>query len=119
MQPDLFTMARTSDIETSHLAAQDAAGKARSNRRRALEVLGYLGAEGATDFELADLTGLQQTSVGKRRGELRDMGLVAARYVHTAEGRVAVRRRTPSGSLAQVWTVTLAGLELLNAGGTP
>lgn len=58
---------------------------------------------GLTDFELAELTGRAQTSIGKRRGELTGAGLV------TATER---RRPSPSGSPAVVWQITDAGRRL-------
>jgi DNA-binding transcriptional ArsR family regulator len=96
-QLDLFVhparMARSSDPVTSHEAAADAKVNARTHRASALRLLREHPA-GLTDFELADLTGLQQTSIGKRRGELRDAGLVIN------SGR---KRPAPSGSLSIVW----------------
>ena len=56
--------------------------------------------DGLTDFELADLIGSQQTSAGKRRGELAHAGLIVA----TTE-----RRPSPSGSPAIVWRRTPLG----------
>ena len=55
---------------------------------------------GLTDFELAELLGRQQTSVGKRRGELVNAGLIIA---------TTRRRKSPSGSPAIVWQITPAG----------
>lgn len=55
---------------------------------------------GLTDFELAALLGRQQTSVGKRRGELVNAGLIIA---------TTRRRKSPSGSPAIVWQITPAG----------
>ena len=52
---------------------------------------------GLTDFELADETGWQQTSIGKRRGELRDVGLVIDS---------GYRKPAPSGRMAIVWCLT-------------
>lgn len=89
----LFAMARKSDPETSRLAALDTLPAAATNRQLALRVLRQ-NPSGLTDFELAELTGLQQTSIGKRRGELRDSGLVIDS---------GLRRRASSGSLAIVW----------------
>jgi DNA-binding transcriptional ArsR family regulator len=86
-------MARRSDPVTSWDAAADASRKADTHRARVLATL-RAHRDGLTDFELADLLGLQQTSAGKRRGELRDQGLVID------SGR---RRPAPSGSLAIVW----------------
>lgn len=84
---------RHTDPATSHAAAADAAVNAGTNRARCLAVLRRYPA-GLTDYELADLTGLQQNSAGKRRGELRDAGLVAD---------TGNRRPGPSGSSCIVW----------------
>ena len=56
--------------------------------------------DGLTDFELASIIGRQQTSAGKRRGELRDNGLI--------EG-TSIRRPSPSGVAATVWRITADG----------
>lgn len=94
-QPSLFGPgARRTDPDTSHRAAADAALHARTHRARALHALRHAGRDGLTDFELADRTGIAQTSIGKRRGELRDAGLVVD------SGN---RRPAPSGSAAVVW----------------
>lgn len=86
---------RLFDPDTSHAAAEDNAPRAPRHRDLALKTLrDWPG--GLTDFELADLTGLAQTSVGKRRGELRDLGLVED------SGK---RRPSPSGSNAIVWRI--------------
>ncbi len=61
---------------------------------------------GLTDFELGDLMKRQQTSAGKRRGELRDNGLIE----DTGE-----RRTAPSGARAIVWAVTQRGLDCLRS----
>jgi hypothetical protein len=53
---------------------------------------------GLTDFELADLMERAQTSAGKRRCELRDLGLVEDS---------GLRRRTPSGATAIVWRLVV------------
>lgn len=55
---------------------------------------------GLTDFELGDRIARQQTSAGKRRGELRDAGLIADSKT---------RRPAPSGSSAIVWCITTLG----------
>jgi DNA-binding transcriptional ArsR family regulator len=89
--------ARATDPDTSHAAAADAAVNAATHRARALAELRAAGCLGLTDFELADRTGLQQTSIGKRRGELRDAGLVRD------SGQ---RRPSPSGSAAIVWVAS-------------
>lgn len=90
--------ARTSDPDTSHEAARYTEPRANTNRALALRVLREH-PDGLTDFELAELTGLQQTSIGKRRGELRDGGFVRD------TGR---RRRAPSGAMAIVWEAVMS-----------
>ena len=65
---------------------------------------------GLTDFELAEITGRQQTSIGKRRGELYDAGLVEAA---TNERGEIVKRPSPSGALSIVWRITALGLQYL------
>ena len=88
-----FPTTRVTDPETSHEAASLAAQGASILRARCYRAL--LEAEdGLTDFELADQVGSQQTSAGKRRGELRDAGLVEW---------AGSTRRAPSGAQARVW----------------
>lgn len=112
-QPDTTGMARNTDPETSHGAAAKAAGNKAHGQRLALLALAAAGDHGATDFELADATGWQQTSIGKRRGELRDALLVAA--VMTIDPRTGaprpVKRKSPTNTPAQVWAITAAGRE--------
>lgn len=84
--------ARKGDPQTSH----DAANIFRS-REVHENVLAVLRDHGPlTDFEIADRLGGQQTSLGKRRGELRDAGLVVD------SGK---RRQAPSGCFAIVWKI--------------
>jgi len=92
---------RTSDPDTSHRAAARAPSL-RSRDRHAALVAHAWHPEGLTDFELGDLIGRQQTSAGKRRGELRDLGLVLDS---------GARRASPSGSSAIVWVITESGKE--------
>lgn len=91
---DVEPATRRTDPDTSHAAADDAAPNAATHRARALTELRNAGDSGLTDFELAERLGVQQTSIGKRRGELRDAGQV----VDSGERRLA-----PSGSKAIVW----------------
>lgn len=110
--PDLFSMkpaARRSDPETSYAAARDAGLKATAHR---LWVLRLLSGRAMTDFELADATGLQQTSVGKRRGELAAHGYVSAAL---DKDENPIRRKTPSGSQATVWQITPKGCDYYRA----
>lgn len=90
---------RISDPETSWQAAYRDLHRRAGDRIRALEVH-FTRPNGLTDFELGDLMDRQQTSAGKRRGELRDIGLIE-------DG--ALRRAAPSGSLAIVWVITALG----------
>lgn len=92
--------ARRTDPVTSYRAASVAARRAPSNRVLALTALAYAGESGLTDFELESATGVAQTSIGVRRGELVRAGLV----VDTHETRTA-----PSGAPATVWRITPAG----------
>lgn len=105
-----FASARRTDPETSHLAAADAQTRTKIGRRHQ-QVLELLAPWPATDFELAAAARVQQTSIGKRRGECCDHGLVRPCY---RDGR-PVRRPSPSGSLAQVWEITEAGRAQLAA----
>lgn len=85
---------RRTDPDTSQAAALTHAEIRRRDRERVLAALRDAGDRGLTDYELADKVDRQQNSAGKRRGELRDAGLVRD------SGR---RRKAPSGSLAIVW----------------
>jgi hypothetical protein len=94
-EPTLFEQrsARLTDPSTSHEAAAGATSRAQTHRDLALATI-RAHAGGLTDFELADLTGIQQTSIGVRRHELVKAGLVF---------RTVNRRPSPSGSAAIVW----------------
>src|SRR4051812_33799160 len=86
---------RASDPQTSHQAAE-AHQLTRTHDRMAVLLAHVAHPNGLTDFELAEIVGRQQTSAGKRRGELRDLGMIE----QTDE-----RRASPSGSTATVWRV--------------
>lgn len=92
--------ARNTDPDTSHSAA-NANPKLREADRRMVLLIHAMFPNGLTDYDLAHHTGRQQNSVGKRRGELRDEGLIAA----TTE-----RRPAPSGAMCIVWRITLRGI---------
>lgn len=73
--PGGFFAARLTDPITSLEAALSVErGKAREDYARVLDLLAAHGP--LSDFDLARMTGTKQTSIGKRRGELRDAGLV-------------------------------------------
>lgn len=101
-EPLWAPIARNSDPTTSHAAAEHAALKAGTNRAIALRALAEAGSQGLTDFELARVTSIQQTSIGKRRGELARIGLVES---------AGITRPSPSGSPAIVWRITAKGRE--------
>ena len=101
-EPLWAPVARHSDPPTSHQAARMAALNAGTLRARALAELVAAGSQGLTDFELAARCHSQQTSIGKRRGEL-----VASGYVESA----GTTRQAPSGAQATVWRVTAMGRE--------
>lgn len=86
-------IARRSDPATSHEAAHRAKSTAETNRAYALRVLRNH-PEGLTDFRLAEITGISQTSIGVRRGELVKVGLVVD------SGRCGF---SPSGSRCIIW----------------
>jgi hypothetical protein len=88
---------RNTDPDTS----REAAARQRVTDRRLALNLHRQHPDGLTDFELADLMGRQQTSAGKRRGELRDLG-----YVEDS----GQRRPAPSGAKAIVWRITEQGM---------
>lgn len=94
---DGLPMFRTTDPATSREAAKRAAPNAETHRGLALRTLRAAGPGGMTDFELAALVGIQQTSIGKRRGELVKQGLVV---------NAGFTRPSPSGSPATVWRAT-------------
>ncbi len=102
---------KTRKIDWSTSAAAAASVNASAGRLLALRTLAEYPA-GLTDFELADATGWQQTSIGKRRGELFRAGLVE---VATGPDGKPLKRPAPSGKLALVWRLTLAGWEYWKA----
>jgi hypothetical protein len=102
MQPTLFDAglatrathgARRTDPATSHAAAELRPAARIRDRDRVLEML-RAWPDGLTDFELAQCLGGQQTSLGKRRGELVRAGLVRP---------TGLTRPSPSGARAMVW----------------
>ena len=101
------SMARRNDLDTSHEAARDASKKAPNHRLIALQALSEHGP--MTDYELAEKTGLQQNSIGKRRKDCQDIGLVDF-FMLDGEKE---RRKTPSGSSAYVWQITELGKKFL------
>jgi hypothetical protein len=99
---DPFTdkRARNTDPDTSHEAAL---ANRNTDRARALKAH----PAGLTDYELAEVIDRQQNSAGKRRGELRDLGLVVDS---------GARRDAPSGASAIVWRLATEAERLQRAG---
>ena len=96
--------ARASDPDTSHLAAEQNPRIRDNDRARVLAVHAQH-PMGLTDHELAEFVGRQQTSCGKRRGELMRAGLIEA---------TGQRRAAPSGALCLVWRITPRGIAEAN-----
>ena len=101
-------------VETQQLAAVSLLPHVASLRARCLHALAVAGYRGLTDFELEAVTGIKQTSAGKRRLELQRAGLVDRCMMVDPEtlGLVAGRRRAPSGVWAAVWEITPLGREV-------
>lgn len=78
-------LARHTDPETSHLAAElmDATGTAANNRAKCLAILRWR--PGATAAEIATFTGLERHEPSRRLPELRKAGLV-----RNGEARICV-----------------------------
>lgn len=100
---DKFAMqhSRRGDHDTSIEAAQNAHSNAARHRDLALAAHYAHMHTGLTDFELAEITGIQQASIGVRRGELRNQGYIIA---------TRIRRPSPTGSPATVWVITNDGM---------
>lgn len=91
----LTPSARLSDPETSREAAA-AHPSARINLREDVYGLLQLHPDGLTDWEIALELGRHQPSVGKRRGELVEIGVVEF---------AGIWRLSPLGSRCRVWKV--------------
>jgi|ERR1041385_683613 hypothetical protein len=94
--------ARSSDPVTSVMAAEQVAPHVSAGRMLALQCH-YEHPEGLDDFQLSELTGIRQTSIGKRRGELERMG-----YVEKGERRVSPSQLT--NSIVYSYKITEAGM---------
>lgn len=94
---------RLFDPDTCIRAAADSLPRRGTHRWKALDALAQ---RSYTDFELGELLGLQQTSIGKRRKELVDLGLVEY---------MGCDRPAPSGSMSMVWCITTEGFKYWNA----
>ncbi len=112
---NIAPFARNTDPDTSHQAARDAAINATSSRMAVLFCHYQHRKGGLNDFELAEILGRQQTSVGSRRADLMkpSRGHVPEPYVaemlHPQTGK-PLKEESPSGSLCKVWRITAAGI---------
>ncbi len=99
------------DFNPSSDTSRDAAIYNMPNRERdrdkVLRCLIDAGPEGLTDFDVEALTGIKQTSCGKRRLELERDGLVARRLVidPVSLRLVPDRRPSPTGAPAGVYVL--------------
>jgi DNA-binding MarR family transcriptional regulator len=98
---------RRNDPETSHAAAKDASFHASYGRLLALRALYRHGP--LTDYDLEKITGWQKNSIGKRRFECGEAGLVK---VHVIDG-TKQKRPGPSGSMCLIWRLTKKGRDYL------
>jgi hypothetical protein len=96
---------RRTDPITSHEAATTAEMRASEGR---MLVLHNLRVRPMSDFDLAAVTGWIATSIGKRRGEARDAGLVRA--LRNADGEL-IKGKSPMGSNVIMWEITEAGIQ--------
>lgn len=94
---------RATDPETSRQAARRAARGMSAGQLAALRALAAH-PDGLTDFELAAITGRQQTSIGCRRKDVCRAGLAES---------TGNTRPSPTGSPATVWRITAAGLDYM------
>ena len=95
--------ARHSDPDTSHAAANVAKFSCSKHRKIALLTLYEHGP--LTDFELSDITGIQHSSIGKRRKDCFDYGLVEYYVIND----VRVKRPTKTGCKALVYVLSPRG----------
>jgi transcription initiation factor IIE alpha subunit len=89
--------------ETSAAAADQAAGRAPTDRERVLLVIRSEKERGLIDEEIERLLNMNPSTVRPRRGELVKLGLVCN------SGRT---RDTRSGAKATVWIATTSGVQL-------
>jgi hypothetical protein len=90
---------RRMDHETSIAAAERVHGHLARHRYLALRAH-FENPGGLNDFELAAITGIPQTSIGKRRLELMRDELIE---------ETGLTRPSPTGSASKVWRITQKG----------
>lgn len=94
---------RLFDPDTAIQAAISNRVRRGTHRFKALELLA---SASLTDFELAERSGIQPTSIGKRRKELVELGFVEY---------AGFNRPSPTGVAAMVWRTTSKGFAFWNA----
>jgi hypothetical protein len=98
---------RVDDMDTARAAADMSPESLAEGQRKVLFALADAGSNGLIDHEHQRLNGLIPTSAGKRRLELRRMGLVES------TGR---RRPTGTGNAeAEVWCLTQTGYDTVTS----
>ena len=103
IETPLFNMVRATDPVTSVMAAEKVAPRVAGDRLIALGVF-YLmrDRDPIDDFQLADYTSRKQTSMGKRRKEMEEVG-----FVERCGRRASPSRLT--NSVVYSYRITLAG----------
>lgn len=115
-QPEIVFPApavRHNALDTSREAAQIVTVVASADRLLVLRTLAQV--DNLTDHELAAQQGRLQNSLGARRKELRDAGLVEAATELINGEPVTIKRQTRPGSTtkATAWRITAAGRSYL------
>ena len=100
---DVNAAVRRTDPPTSRMAAERVAPHVTAGQMLALKAFYSTPDASLDDFQLSDLTGLRQTSVGKRRCELERAG-----YVEKVERRASPSPQT--NSVVQSYRITESGL---------
>lgn len=67
--------------------------------------------DGLTDYDLERISGRQQNSFGKRRGELVEMGFIVAVEDPAEPGKILTRPNPKTTAPCNVWRITDLGLE--------
>jgi hypothetical protein len=105
--------ARVTDPEPSHVAAVVAIGHAQHGRVAALNAL-CNSDRPLSDFDLEQITGIKQTSIGKRRLELERAGLVCKAFVLDPDtcDRIPLYGQSPTGTTCGLYEPTPAGRDV-------
>lgn len=107
---------RHDDMETAVEAAQKAKWHATDNQMLVLLTL-YEHPAGLTDFELEEITGIKQTSIGKRRKDCVDAKPVRLVDIATDDKWQVIKRHNKGGNNCTVWILNQAGRDYLRQEG--